>query len=316
MDALKTLIAAGMATEWQRQGDWAQISCPFAPWRHRDCSDAHPSFGFNLRLGYGYCFSCGEHVASLWQLLTFIGTLTHSRKLLDLADTCLEDTGDAVQLAFERGKHQLETLRAEEDNLKALETWFLSLESGSDLLAYLRFRGFENAEALQAAFDLRWDPEEKRVLIPVYSPGGVFVGTQGRATDAREPKTKHYLGTRSTRSFGAALGAFSGNIEAVVLVEGPFDMYRIWSDHTKYTPLCVFGCGLSDDQCQILEQLYRPVVLMFDNDDAGRRGQQKAARMLQGGVPEVKILSLTTVKDPGELRPGEFSALVAQGVKS
>jgi hypothetical protein len=39
------------------RGDWVNGACPF-PERHTH-GDAHPSFGFNTRTGYGYCHVCG-----------------------------------------------------------------------------------------------------------------------------------------------------------------------------------------------------------------------------------------------------------------
>ncbi len=43
--------------DYRRSGEWLRGSCPF-PHHHRH-NDCHPSFGFNLRSGWGYCFVCG-----------------------------------------------------------------------------------------------------------------------------------------------------------------------------------------------------------------------------------------------------------------
>jgi len=39
------------------RGDWLNGACPF-PERHKH-GDQHPSFGFNIRTGYGFCHVCG-----------------------------------------------------------------------------------------------------------------------------------------------------------------------------------------------------------------------------------------------------------------
>jgi len=39
------------------RGDWLNGGCPF-PERHKH-GDQHPSFGFNIRTGYGFCHVCG-----------------------------------------------------------------------------------------------------------------------------------------------------------------------------------------------------------------------------------------------------------------
>ena len=43
---------------YRRSGDWLSGPCLF-PQHHRH-SDQHPSFGFNMRTGYGHCYRCGS----------------------------------------------------------------------------------------------------------------------------------------------------------------------------------------------------------------------------------------------------------------
>jgi hypothetical protein len=53
----ETLLARG----GKQRGDWLNGRCPY-PGRHRH-QDCHPSFGYNLRSGYGFCFVCGTLLA-------------------------------------------------------------------------------------------------------------------------------------------------------------------------------------------------------------------------------------------------------------
>ena len=53
----ETFLARGS----NQRGDWLNGHCPY-PQRHSH-QDCHPSFGFNLRSGYGYCFVCGTLLA-------------------------------------------------------------------------------------------------------------------------------------------------------------------------------------------------------------------------------------------------------------
>jgi hypothetical protein len=48
----ETLIHRG----YRRSGDWLSGPCLFP--RHHQHGDAHSSFGFNIRTGYGHCFRC------------------------------------------------------------------------------------------------------------------------------------------------------------------------------------------------------------------------------------------------------------------
>jgi hypothetical protein len=58
---IDTLTATFLARAYKQRGDWLNGRCLY-PERHRH-QDAHPSFGFNLRSGYGYCFVCGALLA-------------------------------------------------------------------------------------------------------------------------------------------------------------------------------------------------------------------------------------------------------------
>jgi hypothetical protein len=49
--------AALLQAGYTARGDWLSGPCPF-PHRHKH-ADRHPSFGFNLRTGYGFCHVCG-----------------------------------------------------------------------------------------------------------------------------------------------------------------------------------------------------------------------------------------------------------------
>jgi hypothetical protein len=50
-----------LTLDYRLHGDWLNGRCLF-PQHHRH-ADAHPSFGFNRRSGYGHCFVCGTLLA-------------------------------------------------------------------------------------------------------------------------------------------------------------------------------------------------------------------------------------------------------------
>lgn len=56
---LITVVATAFAQQgYRRRGDWLNGMCVY-PERHAH-HDRHPSFGFNTRSGYGFCFVCGS----------------------------------------------------------------------------------------------------------------------------------------------------------------------------------------------------------------------------------------------------------------
>lgn len=74
---------------------------------------------------------------------------------------------------------------------------------------------------------------------------------------------------------------------SVVLVEGFFSVLKL---HEAGIPaVAVMGSDLSDHQAQLLRRLPH-VILMFDGDEAGRRGSQDAeGKLVMAGVPTTAI---------------------------
>ena len=59
-DLIAQVTNALLARGGKQRGDWLNGACPF-PERHKH-DDQHPSFGFNIRSGYGFCHVCGTQL--------------------------------------------------------------------------------------------------------------------------------------------------------------------------------------------------------------------------------------------------------------
>lgn len=313
---LNLIKRAGWVGEYDNPSRYVQFSCPFAPWTHEKKSDSHPSFSFDLLTNCGRCFTCDER-GSLYGVMSFIGLLTGNRKLVEIAEASLGITSETDK-TFDDAEARLGTLTAaEETNRIALEAWCLTLPKADTITAareYLSKRCF-NPDVC-SAYDLRWDRDENRIVLPIYTPEGKFIGCQGRTTIDADPKTKHYWGTKSTQSFGFA-HAFNASItsldpkNAILLVEGPYDMFRLNTFVDDITVLCLFGASISKTQIKYLQTWYKPVFALMDNDEAGRKGGQQIVVKLRHSVPSVTALNLPEHrKDPDELDREEFFAIL------
>lgn len=69
------LAAAFLLRGYRRSGDWLNGSCPY-PHRHKH-GDRRPSFGFNIRTGYGFCHVCGSMLSK--DLSAVLGVSTVNR---------------------------------------------------------------------------------------------------------------------------------------------------------------------------------------------------------------------------------------------
>lgn len=186
--------------------------------------------------------------------------------------------------------------------------------------AYMVERGFD--VAVMRHFDIGFDQAAQRVTIPVRNAGGRLVGISRRATHAdQQPKYLHDVPTgRYLYNLHDALEAARELPRSVPVyaVEGQLDvlwLVQLAVNERQPTRLAVgtLGTSLSSQNCDDLVTCFgdRPLVLAFDNDDAGRFAQRKAAEALLPRVRDLGILSYPTA-DPGELTARDFqvSALV------
>lgn len=142
-----------------------------------------------------------------------------------------------------------------------------------------------------------------RAVAPVYSAGGLGVGCTARSVlpsctrchlhhAGACPKEEYgHLHLRWRNSRGLNSGRVLYNLHralpavretgVVVLAEGPADVWRV---HESGIPGVVglFGAALSDGQQVLLEQSgARGVVVLTDNDDAGRLGAKEITNKLR-----------------------------------
>lgn len=121
----------------------------------------------------------------------------------------------------------------------------------------------------------RWGCLENKyrdLVIPVNSSDEDILGWITRRINAI-PKYLYSKGFRKSRTlFGVNNLVHS---EVVYLVEGPLDC--MWLDQHGYPSVAILGASVSSAQIDLLSK-YHPseVVLGLDNDEAGRKGIEKA----------------------------------------
>lgn len=164
--------------------------------------------------------------------------------------------------------------------------------------------------------DLRVDPDDhghERILFPVYSPDGGFYGYTGRAVvRGIEPRIRDYFGLPKRLLLLGAEWVHPDSDDLVVLVEGLFDFARIFS--LGIPCVASMHSGLTPAQAQILKDFALPVVVMYDNDQAGEEGRSHIRQQLgdhlrlrkvryptRATVRDARTRRMRAPKDPGEL---------------
>jgi len=149
-------------------------------------------------------------------------------------------------------------------------------------LEYLEERGISGAEI--AYWDLGWDPDEKRIVIPAHDEENRLRFLIERAVDPRaHPKYLYTEGSEKTELLFGANKIFSNirrHIRGITIVEGCFDVINL---HRHQIPgVGILGTGISDQQRRIIARLQpRKVYLMFDRDTSGVKNIEIAYEKLK-----------------------------------
>jgi 5S rRNA maturation endonuclease (ribonuclease M5) len=134
-----------------------------------------------------------------------------------------------------------------------------------------------------AQWEIGWDMEDKRLVIPARDEHGQLKLLIRRVLDHREPKYLYSEGVSKTSLlFGACyLSMDQVESEGLILVEGSLDTIRLHQNGFR-NAVGILGTGISQQQRNILSR-YRPrrVYLMFDKDVSGVRNIEIASQALR-----------------------------------
>jgi DNA primase len=140
-----------------------------------------------------------------------------------------------------------------------------------------------------------------RIVIPVFENDQMITATSRDVTDQQ---TERYLSLSIEESVvnikESVYNIDSCIKENILIVEGPFDVWRIGG-----CTVSMFGTALNHCQvCRILAKGPKRVYILFDNEEQAQINANKLAACFAPLVPHVEIIEIAE-KDPGELTPGK-----------
>lgn len=295
-------IAGGLGVRiLGKNGHWLQAACPFAPYRHERGTDRNPSFGFLVNEqgeSYYKCFSCKSkgRISSL------------VRALEELRDEQYEGLAlEADRMDYDYTLPTYEELQAQQEEivLEALNEAvygdiYPSVFDCPECHNYLRERNVGKAAAQK--MNLRFDPEEQRIIFPVRGREGELYGFTGRTIltpDAwpykRYPKVRDYAGLPKEFLLLGAEHVREGL--PVLVVEGLFgyaNLIEIGATEIV-NPVAMLGSELTMYKADLLIDWGMPTYLLPDNDEAGdtclfgpRAGDASGRRLGGGAIDKLK----------------------------
>ena len=282
-----------------QDGDgWIKASCPFAPSKHTSGTDSKPSFGIQVgQSSFYHCFSC----KSANNLPMLVSNLSYMRN---------RDYPEARAHVAKYESFALDPYESgeAEEPLSVLSEGILDkfAEAHSEL-SLVRKRRITN-EAINR-FGLMWDYSELRLIFPVRDEDGNLVGIRGRLSSFGRSKAKYreYRDLSPNQTSLKAHGIWYGmhfwpkKGKKLILVEGELDVIKLWEKIRRDGIWSMLGGGLHRAQIQRIKAANHPVVLFFDNDEAGHELTDKMVRKLKNHVPVSIVTKYGGCNDAAEI---------------
>jgi DNA primase len=151
-------------------------------------------------------------------------------------------------------------------------------------------------------FSLGYSQNQDMVIIPVSNPdGSVFVGFVGRSVEGKEfkntpklPKSKILFNLHRARKY-----------DTVYVVESSFDAIRL--DQNGVPAVATLGANVSKTQTDLLTKYFNDVIVVGDNDDAGKEMQKKILDRLGHRATLISLPS--RFKDIGDMQDSDIKEL-------
>lgn len=138
-------------------------------------------------------------------------------------------------------------------------------------------------------------------------PGGPVVGDRTETEPPRYKFPADFPRNRVIYGLPEAMELCDGR--PLIIVEGPFKVFHLFQAGFPQT-VATFGASVSDEQVAILAATRRPLVLLFDGDEAGQTGMQSAAERLISHAA-VRLIKLPAGKHPDDLSVAELNQLLS-----
>lgn len=132
-------------------------------------------------------------------------------------------------------------------------------------------------------FNLGYSEKQDSVTIPIHSPDGMCIGFVARTVEGKEfkntpglPKSKVLFNLHRIK-----------NSSTVYVVESSFDAIRL--DQVGFPAVATLGANVSVSQIELLKKYFNNIILIADNDEAGKIMSEKLVEKLGSQITIINI---------------------------
>jgi DNA primase len=280
----RSLLASGIDIVSEVDIDFI-IFCPFHNNSRTPAAEVHKTNGMF------YCFACQET-----KELTEVVMQASGRSYFEAA-RLIDSKSDNKNLVEALQETLDKKIDFQEYDLEVIERLHKNVFESSKAMSYYKNRNIYKDSVIK--YKLGYSEKQDMVTIPVYSPDGLCLGFVGRSIEGKVfkntpglPKSKTLFNIQRAKRF-----------DKVFVVESSFDAIRL--EQVGVHAVATLGATISKEQRKLLKQYFNQVVVLGDNDEAGKNMSKKMisyfgsgciAPSLPEGIKDVSDLSDNDLK--------------------
>lgn len=283
----RVILGSGISVESEVDSEFI-VFCPF----HNNYRT--PAGEINKERGTFFCFSC-QSSKTLVEFVMFTTKKNYFEASRLIDSFALES--DISSLINNILEDQPEYTPYDELMIRRLHQQALDSPR-----AMRYFEGRRISENSVKRFLLGYSDKQDMVTIPMSSPdGSTFVGFVARSIEGKEfkntpklPKSKILFNLHRAKKHNS-----------VYVVESSFDAIRL--DQNGIPAVATLGANVSKIQIGLLTKYFNSVIVVADNDDAGKEMQNKIFENLAGRAVSINIPD--RFKDIGDMSDSDINEL-------
>jgi DNA primase len=283
----RVLETCGINIEYEIESDYI-VYCPY----HNNYRT--PAAEVSKTTGQFYCFGCQES-KSLTELVMYSSkrTFFESTRMIHSKASIKNIVSDIDELL---GKKEQDFVEFDKDLIITLNSAALN---SSRAATYLKGRGIKK-ESVER-FLLGYSEKQDMVTVPITAPDGRYIGFVARSIEGKDFKNSIGL-LKSKTMFNLSS---SKRYDKVFVVESSFDAIRL--EQVGVHAIATLGATVSKHQKELLKRYFRSIILLSDNDEAGRGMREKLkvylnSSLITADLPE----DVKDVSDMDDQRLSEF----------
>ena len=283
----RSLLASGIEIVSEVDIDFI-IFCPFHNNTRTPAAEVHKTNGLF------YCFACQET-----KELTEVVMQASGRSYFEAA-RLIDSKSDNKNLVEALEDTLNKKPEFEEYDLGMIERLNKNVSINSRAIEYYKSRNI-NKDSV-AKYKLGYSEKQDMVTIPVYSPDGLCLGFVGRSIEGKVfkntpglPKSKTLFNLQRAKRY-----------DKVFVVESSFDAIRL--EQVGVHAVATLGATISKEQRKLLKQYFNEVIVLGDNDEAGRNMSKKMISYFGTGCIAPSLPE--GVKDVSDLTDSELKKFV------